>query len=494
MTTTLADGRKRNDYDEWEFDDDFEESLIALLLRNKEFRTKYGCHMKVEHFSSQRARDFFTIAMEYIDKYGKEIDKSILKNEIREHYGSFKHRDESLEDYLASADRMFDVNIETVSKYAADKVIGFARRRQLKIYLREIAQNVMGKDEDLEKLRDKVGEALDIGKSQDDDDCKGLFEILEEPDEEPDYLVKPILMTRDKGYLVAPYKVGKTLSAIQLTLCLSKGVDFLNFEIPKPRKVLYVRFELSDFKFKKNLRMMMRGLSPMIPVDKEPILKLKRGFNILDQKNFDWLIKQIEKYEADLLILDPLYKLSNLDLSKPEASIPLIRAFEKIRMRYEELCILTLHHPIKQTGRGKKSTSWDIAYGPMQFFADMDFEMRLHEIEPQKTFRWDYISNSDPVSPITLSRDPDTLIYYVSDEDSPSRSLGNEELKNEMREIIQRYFQEHGGYINQTKFQSLALKELKLTQRKFRELEEQGKDVFWKTCPGEKNAILYEPI
>jgi len=149
----------------------------------------------------------------------------------------------------------------------------------------------------------------DVGVSP-DNDCKGLFEILDEPDEEPDYLVKPILMAQDKGFLVASYKVGKTLSATQLTLCLSKAVAFLNFEVPKPRRVVYVRFELSDLKFKRNLRTMMRGISPVKSVIKEPMFKLKRGFNILDQKDFDWLVWQIDKHEPDLLIFDCLSEVN----------------------------------------------------------------------------------------------------------------------------------------------------------------------------------------
>jgi len=161
---SLPDGRTRNEYGEWEFDDDFEESLIALLVRNKEFRTKYGYLIRAEYFSSQRASDIYIIASEYFEKYENEIDKSILKNEIKQYHANFKHRDESVEAYLFVADRMFDLDISTIAEYAADKIIRFARRRQIKINLRVIAQNVMGEEEKLEACRGKIDEALDIGK------------------------------------------------------------------------------------------------------------------------------------------------------------------------------------------------------------------------------------------------------------------------------------------------------------------------------------------
>ncbi len=164
MTEQLSDGRKKNEYGEFEFDDEFEESLIALVIRNKDFSAKYGRYVKEEHFSSQLARDIFIIISEYRDKYGTEIDKSILKNEVREKYTQYRHREETVDDYLASVDRMFDLDVVGMAEYAADKVLNFARRRQLKINLKLIASKVTGEALGLEECRGKIDEALDIGR------------------------------------------------------------------------------------------------------------------------------------------------------------------------------------------------------------------------------------------------------------------------------------------------------------------------------------------
>jgi hypothetical protein len=161
---TLPDGRKLNEYGEYEFDDEFEEKLIALVARDQDFFTKCGHLIKNKYFSSQMARDLATIIDEYRAKYGKEIDKAILKNEVRTHYSKYRHRGETVDDYLASVDRMFDLNVKGMSEYAADKVINFLRRRQLKISLKFIASKVTGEELGLEECRGKIEEALDIGK------------------------------------------------------------------------------------------------------------------------------------------------------------------------------------------------------------------------------------------------------------------------------------------------------------------------------------------
>lgn len=262
-----------------------------------------------------------------------------------------------------------------------------------------------------------------------------LLQILEEPPKEPDYLIKPILQTGDKGFLVSSYKVGKTLLAMQKTLSLAKGISFLGLEVPKPRKVLFIRFELSWDKFTRNLRKMNTGLDYQTPCRVEPVFEMVKGFDILSQKDFDWLIRMIDIHEPALLILDPFYKLCNLDLKDTSSAMPLIRRFESVRERYSELCILTNAHQIK-TVKSKDSRAWDSTYGPMQFFADMDFEIRLRvqnreSLDPDFTI--DYISNDEGIEPMRLKRDKETLLYYVVEE---PMNLSNDEVTNQLTSLL----------------------------------------------------------
>jgi len=242
---------------------------------------------------------------------------------------------------------------------------------------------------------------------------KSLSQILSEPEPEERYLLKPILERGDKGFVVSSYKTGKTLFLTQLTLCLSSGIPFLDFEVPSPVKVLYVRFELKDFRFRKRLDLMVNGLGGLDKVKIEPIFELARGFNITNEKDFEWLLNLIQKHMAEVLLLDPLYKIAPLDLKDTANAMPLIRRYDSIIEAYPDLSIITAHHMRKQAGNEKES--WDSTYGPMFFFADMDFEIKI-KLEHRKNpdFIFEHISNDVSIDSFTFKRDPKTLLYYVS--------------------------------------------------------------------------------
>ena len=242
---------------------------------------------------------------------------------------------------------------------------------------------------------------------------KSLSQILSEPEPEERYLLKPILERGDKGFVVSSYKTGKTLFLTQLTLCLSSGMPFLGFEVPSPVKVLYIRFELKDFRFRRRLDLMVNGLGGLDKVKIEPFFQLERGFNITEEKDFEWLLNLIEKHKAEVLLLDPLYKIAPLDLKDTANAMPLIGRFDSIIEAYPDLSIITAHHMRKQVGN--ENESWDSTYGPMFFFADTDFEIRIkpkHRGTPDFTF--EHISNDVSVDSFTFKRNPETLLYYIS--------------------------------------------------------------------------------
>lgn len=323
---------------------------------------------------------------------------------------------------------------------------------------------------------------------------RGLFQILSEPSEEPDYLIKPFLQAGDKGYLASSYKVGKTLFAIQITLSLSKGIPFLGFVVPKPRKVLFIRFELSWRRFKQSLRRMDTGLNPPGPCRMEPVFELERGFDILNQKDLDWLIRMIDKYEPALLILDPFYKMTNWDLRDTSSTMPLIRRFESVRSRYNDLCILINAHQIKNA---KNDKDWDTTYGPMQFFADMDFEIRLRVNDRESKnpiFTLDHISNDENIEPVKLRRDPNTLLYYP-DHSLKEKEQGQDTEFEKARQSLTAFIDKNRRKPNQTEFRKIIKDELGKSDPKARKIIEDGQDKYWKELSeGKGRATLYEPI
>ena len=122
----------------------------------------------------------------------------------------------------------------------------------------------------------------------------------------------------------------------------------------------------------------------------------------------------IDIHEPEALFLDPFYKLTSvLDIKDPKNAMPLLRKFEELRSLYKDLLIWLSHHDKKLNGQ---ESGWDSAYGPMIYYADMDFEIKL--TKQGEKFSLDFLSNDVPVDPIIIERNPRTLVHkFVGSED-----------------------------------------------------------------------------
>lgn len=242
---------------------------------------------------------------------------------------------------------------------------------------------------------------------------KDLFQIIDEPEREEIPLIETLLYPGDKGFVVSMYKMGKTLFLMQMALCLSMAVPFLGLAIPQARKVLYIRFELKDSRFRKRLNIMLPTLGGREKVQITPLFHMVRGFDIKNEKDFSWLLNMIYKFEPEVLFLDPYYKLSlSTDLKKDDGS-GIIRRFDNLMGRFPNLHVSTAHHLRKQVA-GPKDDSWDSAYGSVWLFADMDYEIRISRKGAQKdTFVFSHISNDVPIENFTFKRNPISLLYEI---------------------------------------------------------------------------------
>jgi hypothetical protein len=244
-------------------------------------------------------------------------------------------------------------------------------------------------------------------------DGKSLYEILAQPKEEEKYIVKPLLSRGDKGFVVSSYKMGKTLFLMQLALCLATGTAFLGMDV-KPAKVLYVRFELKDSRFNDRLSLMTAGLGGQDRIQVQPYFEMARGFNIQSDSDYRWLMGLVEKYQAEVLILDPFYKMIPFDLKDTANAKPVIDRLDSITGTYPDLLTVIAHH-LRKAGADEKN-NWDQSYGPMFYFADADFQIRIKAKHREKTeFTLDVISNDAPVEPFMFKRDETTLLYSVPD-------------------------------------------------------------------------------
>lgn len=457
---------------QFEFEDDFEQKLLAFFVRNLEFFNKIPL-MKPNYFVSKIREDIYRLSSEYVKEYGGLISQVDLKNEITSMYLSQKKKDVPIDTYWEVLDDLFARDLPG-GAYAREKVMYFIRGQNMATALKDGAKRIMG-GKDLNPILANVTKALAIGSETKDEGGTSMLEILSEKIDEPEYLIRPFMKPGEKGYLVAGYKVGKTFLLLQKILGLSQGVPFLGFEVPKSRKVLYVRFELSKFEVQRRLRMMLPQMHQV--VEQDPMFHLKKGFDLTSEKDLNWLFKEIDSCKPDLLIFDPLFKLTSLNLAEPKSATPLLRAYEKILVHYPKLSILTAHHMVKMS-KDRDGDSWDSSYGPVQFFADMDYEMRLRKIrdEEPKRFKLDFLTNSELVDKMELERDPNTLLYRVIKESKLQKKANKDQADLEaMSQILKRECEKGKPYLNATEFSKLCDDELHIGPTAFERLSKEGK-------------------
>lgn len=151
-----------------------------------------------------------------------------------------------------------------------------------------------------------------------------IFSSLREGLEiEPDYLVENLLEAGEQALIYGQPKVGKTFLAIQLAVAVATGKKFLNWDVPGPRKVLYLNFEMGHRVFASRIARQLE------PASKTPALAKNAGsydsqlggnliystyprsIDILDSSEL--LSKLIDEHKPALVVFDTLAKTHGVD-------------------------------------------------------------------------------------------------------------------------------------------------------------------------------------
>jgi len=191
-----------------------------------------------------------------------------------------------------------------------------------------------------------TAEEMVLREEEDEEIAETVEEIAVKAIPDIEYLIKPIV--ERGGYtLIGGIKgIGKSLFVTQLGLfCAAGKSPFItpDFIIEKPGKVLLIQQEVSLPGIKDRLLKMRMQEN----FDLEERFRLKtttgRPWDLTEKIDFERLIRLVEKYSPDMLILDPLYTFSSKDLNNPGQSKPLIDKLLELKSNYN-LALVVVHH------------------------------------------------------------------------------------------------------------------------------------------------------
>ncbi len=152
---------------------------------------------------------------------------------------------------------------------------------------------------------------------------------LDEPDEPIEFILPGLLAVGDKLLICGKSKTKKTFLATQLAVCLSAGKNFLQYHVNKKWRVLIIQLEIRKGWFQRRIR----GIAEHQGISNDELrgyLKVinGRGKEITVEKILE--IAKAQKYKPELIILDPVYKLDDLDEADTEAWKKLLRSMDKL--------------------------------------------------------------------------------------------------------------------------------------------------------------------
>lgn len=135
----------------------------------------------------------------------------------------------------------------------------------------------------------------------------------------------------DKIALLGSSKSRKSFFLLHLALCLATGTAFLGLRVPHRRRVLFVNLELKPAHLHRRLNRQARALG-IVPSE------LRGWFSVFNARGLGLSPKQLlgiihgiaEKMHAEIVIIDPLYKVAEGDENSAKDMKPILASFDKL--------------------------------------------------------------------------------------------------------------------------------------------------------------------
>ena len=182
-----------------------------------------------------------------------------------------------------------------------------------------------------------------------------LKEIINDHSPMPEPIIKNgILLDKTMLVIVGPPKSKKTFLAQNLALAIASGKSFANFEITKPKKVLYFLAEGGYYPNRDRLQKMGAYFSEKYMEDF--MLSLFSYLPINHNDDYNTMYNLIKASGAEVVVIDPLIKFHDVD---ENSASQISDVFGRIRELIQELeiSVKLVHHTGKVVSKGGRGSS-----------------------------------------------------------------------------------------------------------------------------------------
>jgi transcriptional regulator with XRE-family HTH domain len=172
-------------------------------------------------------------------------------------------------------------------------------------------------------------------------------EWLESEPDEPDQLLEGIIDVGDKLAIIGSSKMRKTFFILQLLLCLATGRSFLNWHIPRARRVVHIQYEIQPNHYHRRLKRMCKamGITAEELADRFHIINA-RGLNMSGVEGIEQISRIVKAYDPEIISFDPLYKVAAGAENDIQDSKIILNAFDGL-IEQTGAAVAYVHHDAK---------------------------------------------------------------------------------------------------------------------------------------------------
>lgn len=206
----------------------------------------------------------------------------------------------------------------------------------------------------------------------------------------------------DKLLIVGPTKTWKTFFILTLCVSLGSGRRFLNWEIPKARRVCLINFEITP----RHMHKRIRGIARAMGIRAEDLegrfhILNARGLGITGPAGLEALTPSLMDLKPEVVLIDPLYKFAEGDENHAEDAKVAMAAFDKLALRAGAMIGFVHHDPkgfagdrnIRDRGAGSNVVARDY---------DACFALTPHASAESAVVVDTLLRNYPPQEPVTI--------------------------------------------------------------------------------------------